>query len=56
MHDVIDLGGGPSGLSATMYAIKKRLDIALITTHLGGKARFRAQFPFAERYQAITGR
>ncbi len=55
MHDVIVLGGGPTGLAATMYAIKKRMDVLLVTSGLLGKARFRAQFPFAERYQAITG-
>ena len=55
MHDLIVLGGGPTGLAATMYGIKKRLDVLLIAPNLLGKARYRAQFPFAERYQAITG-
>jgi thioredoxin reductase len=35
MHDLIVLGGGPAGLTATMYAVQKRLDVLLITRDLG---------------------
>jgi thioredoxin reductase len=37
MHDLIVIGGGPAGLTATMYAVQKRLDVLLITRDLGGK-------------------
>jgi thioredoxin reductase len=55
MHDLIVLGGGPAGLTATMYAIQKRLDVLLITRDLGGKTNFRLQLPFVERHMIITG-
>ncbi len=55
MHDLIVLGGGPAGLTATMYAIQKRLDVLLITRDLGGKTNFRLQLPFVERHMVITG-
>jgi len=56
MYDLIILGGGPAGLTATIYAIRKRLDVLLITPNLGGKTNFHLQLPFVERHQIITGR
>ena len=55
MYDVIIIGGGPAGLTATIYCIKKRLETLLITKDLGGKTNFRLQLPFVERHQIITG-
>ena len=37
MYDLIILGGGPAGLTATIYALRKRLNALLITLDLGGK-------------------
>ncbi len=56
MHELIILGGGPAGLTATVYAIRKRLDVLLITANLGGKTNLNLQLPFVERHQIITGR
>lgn len=55
MHDVIVLGGGPAGLTATMYAVQKRLDVLLITRDLGGKTNYFLQLPFVERHMVING-
>ncbi|NDJ53376.1 MAG: FAD-dependent oxidoreductase [Chloroflexi bacterium] len=55
MHDLIVLGGGPAGLTATMYAIQKRLDVRLITRNLGGKTNYHLQLPFIERHMTING-
>jgi alkyl hydroperoxide reductase subunit F len=55
MYDVIIIGGGPAGLTATVYCIRKRLETLLITKDLGGKTNFRLQLPFVERHQVITG-
>ncbi len=55
MHDLIIVGGGPAGLTATVYAIRKRLDVLLITRDLGGKTNFRLQLPFVEKHLVITG-
>jgi len=55
MHDLIVLGGGPSGLTATIYALRKRLDVLLITRDLGGKTNYRLQLPFVDHHLVITG-
>lgn len=55
MHDLIILGGGPAGLTATMYAVQKRLDVLLITRDLGGKTNYFLQLPFVERHMVING-
>jgi len=55
MHDLIVLGGGPAGLTATIYAVNKRLDVLLITRNLGGKTNFHLQLPFIERHMVING-
>lgn len=55
MHDLIVLGGGPAGLTATVYALRKRLDVLLITRNLGGKTNYRLQLPFIEKHLVITG-
>ncbi|KPK94042.1 MAG: hypothetical protein AMJ88_06010 [Anaerolineae bacterium SM23_ 63] len=55
MHDLIVLGGGPAGLTATVYALRKRLDVLLITGDLGGKTNYRLQLPFIEKHLVITG-
>ncbi len=55
MYDLIVLGGGPAGLTATMYAIRKRLDVLLISKDLGGKTNYRLALPWIEDYQVIRG-
>lgn len=55
MYDLIVLGGGPAGLTATVYAIRKRLNVLLITRDLGGKTNYRLQLPFVEKHLVITG-
>src|SRR3990172_8802782 len=55
MYDLIILGGGPAGLTATIYGLRKRLNVLLITRDLGGKTNFRLQLPFVEKHLVITG-
>ncbi|NIS81166.1 MAG: FAD-dependent oxidoreductase, partial [Anaerolineales bacterium] len=55
MYDLIILGGGPAGLTATIYALRKRLSVLLITRDLGGKTNYRLQLPFVEKHLVITG-
>jgi len=45
MYDLIVLGGGPAGLTAAVYAIRKRLDVLLISPDLGGKTNWQMQYP-----------
>ena len=55
MYDLIVVGGGPAGLTATIYAIRKRLNVLLVTKDLGGKTNYRLALPWIEEYQGIRG-
>ncbi|HIP73259.1 MAG TPA: FAD-dependent oxidoreductase [Anaerolineae bacterium] len=55
MYDLIVIGGGPAGLTAAIYAIRKRLNVLLISKDLGGKTNFHLDLPDQESYQVITG-
>ncbi len=55
MYDLIIIGGGPAGLTAAVYAIRKRLNVLLLTKDLGGKTNFRLQLPWVQEYQVIQG-
>lgn len=55
MYDLIVIGGGPAGLTAAIYAIRKRLHILLLTKDLGGKTNFHLALPWIEDYQVIRG-
>jgi alkyl hydroperoxide reductase subunit F len=56
MYDLIVVGGGPAGLTATIYAIRKRLNALLVSKDMGGKTNFRLELPWVEEYQVIRGR
>ena len=56
MYDLIILGGGPAGLTAAVYAIRKRLEVLLVSPDLGGKTSWHMHLPDnLERFQVITG-
>lgn len=55
MYDLIIIGGGPAGLTATIYALRKRLQVLLITKDLGGKTNYRLQLPNIEHHLVING-
>jgi alkyl hydroperoxide reductase subunit F len=55
MYDLIIIGGGPAGLTAAVYAIRKRLNVLLLTKDLGGKTNFRLALPWIQEYQVIRG-
>ncbi|MBI5944431.1 MAG: FAD-dependent oxidoreductase [Chloroflexi bacterium] len=55
MYDLIIIGGGPAGLTAAVYAIRKRLNVLLISKDLGGKTNYRLSLPWVEDYQVIKG-
>lgn len=55
MYDLIIIGGGPAGLTAAIYAIRKRLNVLLLTKDLGGKTNFRLSLPWVQDYQVVRG-
>lgn len=55
MYDLIILGGGPAGLTAAMYALRKRLNVLVVTKDLGGKTNYRLQLPDIEHHLVING-
>jgi thioredoxin reductase len=50
MIDLIIIGGGPAGLTAAVYAIRRRLDVLLVSKDLGGKTNFQAAVPWVEEF------
>ncbi len=50
MYDLIVIGGGPAGLTATIYAIRKRLNVLLVSKDLGGKTNYRLSLPWLDEY------
>ena len=55
MYDLIIVGGGPAGLTAAIYAIRKRLNILLVSRDLGGKINFTLELPGIETHNVIRG-
>ena len=55
MYDLIIVGGGPAGLTAAVYAIRKRLNVLLLTKDLGGQTNYHLSLPWMEDYQTIRG-
>ncbi len=55
MYDLIIVGGGPAGLTSAVYAIRKRLNVLLISKDLGGKTNYHLALPWIEDYQVIRG-
>jgi thioredoxin reductase len=55
MYDLIIIGGGPAGLTAAIYALRKRLNMLLISKDLGGKTNYRLQLPDLDHHLVING-
>ena len=55
MYDLIIIGGGPAGLTASIYAIRKRLNALTISMDLGGKTNYHLKLPWVQEYQVIRG-
>lgn len=55
MYDLIVVGGGPAGLTAAIYAIRKRINVLLISKDLGGKTNYHLELPDMENYLVISG-
>jgi len=55
MYDLIIIGGGPAGLTAAIYAIRRRLNVLLVSKDLGGKTNYHLELPDVQSYRVVTG-
>lgn len=55
MYDLMIVGGGPAGMTAAVYAARKRLDTLLLAQDLGGQAGRTAGIENYMGYQYIDG-
>ncbi len=55
MHDLIIIGGGPAGLTAAIYAVRRRLNVLLISPDLGGKTNLQQQLRDVSHHLVING-
>ncbi len=55
MHDLIIVGGGPAGISASIYASRKGMDFLLITQYVGGQVLTAGQIENYLGYAMVDG-
>jgi len=55
MYDLIIIGAGPAGITASVYAARKRLNFLVITLDVGGQAAWSGDVENYTGYQFITG-
>jgi alkyl hydroperoxide reductase subunit F len=56
MYETIVIGGGPAGLAATMYCVRKGMDVLLVTAALGGKTTLGLNLPDMTEYHVLKAR
>jgi alkyl hydroperoxide reductase subunit F len=54
-YDLLIIGGGPAGLTAAAYAIRRRIETMLISEDLGGKMNYKFSLPDIETHPVIDG-
>jgi len=55
MYDLIIIGAGPAGITASVYAARKRMSLLVITKDIGGQAALSGDIENYTGYQFITG-
>ena len=55
MYDLLILGAGPAGITASVYAARKRMSLLVITMDIGGQAAYSGDIENYTGYQFITG-
>ena len=55
MYDLIVVGGGLAGITATIYAVRRRLNVLLVSKTLGGKTNYRLQLPPGDEPLLLEG-
>src|SRR3989338_1830062 len=55
MYDLIIIGAGPAGITAAIYAVRKRIESLIITRDIGGQTALSGDVENYTGYQFITG-
>ncbi|NCO65764.1 MAG: thioredoxin-disulfide reductase [Candidatus Aquicultor secundus] len=55
MHDVVIIGAGPAGMTAAVYAARKKMDALVLTNNIGGMAAWSAGIENYMGYNLIPG-
>ena len=55
MYDLIIIGAGPSGITAAVYAARKKMDFLVLTDDIGGQTVWSSDVENYTGYQFITG-
>lgn len=55
MYDLIIIGAGPAGITAAVYAARKKLNTLVITKNIGGQAALSGEVGNYTGYQFISG-
>ncbi len=55
MYDLIIIGAGPAGITASVYAARKKMNFIVITVDVGGQAAWSGDIENYTGYQFITG-
>ena len=55
MYELIIIGGGPAGMTAAVYAARKKLNTSLISKDIGGQVNWTMGIENYMGYQFIEG-
>ena len=55
IYDLVIIGAGPAGITAAIYASRKRLDTLVISKDIGGQAALSGDVENYTGYQFISG-
>jgi len=55
MYDLIIIGAGPAGITASVYAARKKMNFLVITQDIGGQTAWSGEVENYTGYQFITG-
>lgn len=55
VYDLIIVGAGPAGITAAIYAARKRMDFLVVTLDVGGQVTYSSEIENYTGFQYITG-
>lgn len=55
MYDLIIIGAGPAGITAAIYAIRKKINLLVISKDIGGQTAWSGDIENYTGYQFVTG-